>query len=311
MKLSIIVPMYNSEDYIVSCIMSYIRQSSTDVELIIIDDGSTDEGYSLVLSVFEKEINSGLIIIHKQENLGVSIARNNGINISRGKFITFLDSDDILLDGYINNIINAIDKYEPDIIEFGFKQFEDENFLFGLDSVFVHGNFGVNSLRSIQNDIYCRSMWYPWCRVFKSELLKETNEFFPPGVKFCEDMMAISRLYMNDKVIYSINKALYGYRINQQGATINIKESYYCDLLKYYYEINKIDGKVKDYILINLSYLLYRCSLGRSLPIDVNLNFKFLFIKYLFVGNITYRKKIILLSPVLYDFLRAIKGVNK
>ncbi|RND30159.1 glycosyltransferase family 2 protein, partial [Vibrio cholerae] len=68
---------------------------------------------------------------------------------------------------------------------------------------------------------------------------------------------------------------------------------------------------VKDYILINLSYLLYRCSLGRSLPIDVNLNFKSLFIKYLFVGNITYRKKIILLSPVLYDFLRAIKGVYK
>ncbi|EKA4521593.1 glycosyltransferase family 2 protein [Vibrio cholerae] len=308
MKLSIIMPVYNSESYILESIYSYVNQVNSDVELIIIDDGSKDNSYRLVLDNFKNEISRGIIKLYRQDNNGVSIARNKGISLSSGRYITFFDSDDILLDGYIEGIIKAIDVYEPDIIDFGFRKFVSLIDLDNGEDTFIHDSFGVNNSHSIMRDIYSKSMWYPWCRVFKSNFLLDCDDFFPPGIQFCEDMMAIYKLYLNKKNIYSIRSSLYGYRINPLGATVNIKSDYFDKLLDFYYSIKDIKNENIEYMLINLSYLLYRCSMGRKIPMMVSLKFKFLFLKSLFKINISYRKRIILLSPRLYDFLKWLKG---
>ncbi|EII3729070.1 glycosyltransferase family 2 protein, partial [Vibrio cholerae] len=78
MKLSIIMPVYNSESYILESIYSYVNQVNSDVELIIIDDGSKDNSYRLVLDNFKNEISRGIIKLYRQDNNGVSIARNKG-----------------------------------------------------------------------------------------------------------------------------------------------------------------------------------------------------------------------------------------
>ncbi|MBF4448762.1 glycosyltransferase, partial [Vibrio anguillarum] len=301
---------YNSENYIVESINSYTKQGSPDVELIVIDDGSTDNSYRLILENFRNEISIGLIKLYKQDNSGVSVARNKGITLSKGKYVTFFDSDDLLLDGYVENIMVSIDTHEPDIIEFGFRKFSSSIDLDNGEDIFVHNKIGMNSSDDISSYIYSKSMWYPWCRVFKSNLLLDKEHFFPPGVRFCEDMMAIYKVYLNNRKIYSIRKSLYGYRTNPQGATLNIKEDYYDNLLNFYYSIKDIDNKNIDYMLINLSYLLYRCSMGKKLPIMVRLKFKCLFFKCLSKRNISYRKKIILLSPRVYEYLRWLKGVK-
>ena len=107
MKYSVIVPIYNREKSIKKCVDSILRQSEKDFELILVDDGSTDNSLNICKD-FEKTDNR-IIVIHK-ENGGVSSARNAGIDVARGKYVVFVDSDD-----YVdNNYLDVFDKSNAD-----------------------------------------------------------------------------------------------------------------------------------------------------------------------------------------------------
>ena len=99
-KVSIIIPVFNSEKYIENCIKSILGQDYKNVEIIIINDGSTDNSVKII-----KQINSDKIKLINQKNNGPSSARNNGIKNASGEWIMFLDSDDMLADNAISNLI--------------------------------------------------------------------------------------------------------------------------------------------------------------------------------------------------------------
>lgn len=109
--VSIIIPMYNSEETIIKSISSVLNQDYRDIEIIIVDDGSNDNSYNIVnLYIHEKKIQDKIKLI-KQENRGPSAARNKGISISKGKYIAFLDSDDIWLKNKLIEQIKIMNKY--------------------------------------------------------------------------------------------------------------------------------------------------------------------------------------------------------
>ncbi|MBE0377029.1 glycosyltransferase family 2 protein [Pseudoalteromonas prydzensis] len=307
-KLSIIVPVYNTEKYIADAIFSFFNQYQAGVELIIINDGSSDSSLDVINSTLSEINNPSYIRVYSQDNQGVSVARNNAIKRCTGGYISFLDADDLLLDNYLSEIIKVIDNKEPEIIEFGFCSFIEEQELNNKKPNFVHNHFGMTKIGDAIDDIYSRSVWYPTIRVFKSSLV--SGDVFPKGVRFCEDLMALSKIYQKVENVYQIDKALYGYRINAEGATLNVKPDYFDNLLLFYNSLPSGNLRYLDYLRINLAYILYRCSEGKKPGFRLKMDFLLLFIRYLFDEKISYRKKMILLSSRLYDSLKYIKGLS-
>ena len=117
-KISIIVPIYNAENFLVKCIDSLINQTYTDTEIILVNDGSTDSTIE-ILNCYEKQYEN-IKVIHKT-NEGCDIARNKGLDISTGEFIIFVDADDYLLKNCCETVISAIINTKADFLCFGAK----------------------------------------------------------------------------------------------------------------------------------------------------------------------------------------------
>ena len=111
-KISVIIPVYNVEEYIEKCICSLIAQTIKEIEFLVINDGSTDNSINLIKSFQDSRIR-----IINQENLGLSEARNTGIKKARGRYVLFLDGDDYLIDDEsILNMYNIAEKYKVDVL---------------------------------------------------------------------------------------------------------------------------------------------------------------------------------------------------
>lgn len=300
------MPVFNGESFIVEALNSYYLQADTSIQLIVVDDGSTDRTYQLINSNFQVYIDMGSLILIKQNNSGVSSARNKALDYATGDYLTFLDSDDVLLDGYVSNVLEVINSAKPDIVEFGFKTFELLEDLSSQNDNFVYHKFGLIDFAEVKDTVYQKSIWYPCIRVFRRSLFNKHR--FPEGVRFCEDMMVLTEIYEDVKIVFHIKKSLYGYRMNQSGATFNIRPDYMVNLLKFYEGLPKKNKTYLDYLKINLAYLMYRCYDGKSLPVNIKYDFFVLFLRYFLNSKISLRKKLILGFPNMY---RVLKGLLK
>lgn len=121
--ISIIVPIYNVDSYLRKCFDSIISQTYSDFELILVDDGSTDDSPKICDEYARKD--DRIIVIHKK-NGGVSSARNAGLDIAKGKYIGFVDPDDYIVSEMYECMVNAIEKYKSDMVVCGY-DYIDEN----------------------------------------------------------------------------------------------------------------------------------------------------------------------------------------
>ncbi|WP_347474125.1 glycosyltransferase [Acinetobacter thermotolerans] len=218
--LSVIVPVYNVQTYIEECLISIFKQIDLNLaELIIVNDGSTDNSLSCIQELI-KNYSSQNIILVSQENQGLSSARNAGISISRGRYLAFVDSDDILLDGYFENIFRALNESFPDIVKFNFKTFKEINHLQD-NSLFLNKKGVIDVDDQFIIDIFNDSSWYAWAHVYNRLLFEEIR--FPVGLNF-EDVATIPYIYIKCKTMYFVEKPLYGYRI-RSGSITNSSDS--------------------------------------------------------------------------------------
>lgn len=213
MILSLIVTIYNKQDYILDCIDSILPQLiNFDVELICINDGTLDDSMNILrerISKLDPEFQKK-IILFDQENEGVSTARNRGIQLASGEYIGFIDSDDKILNNYIPLLVQNIEKYTPDIIDF--------NLITSTRKVINVRRGNDNSLDSI----FRAAAWYNCARVFKKSLLDDTR--FIPNIYY-EDLAFFPILYVKAKKIFHIDKPLYWYRTNENGITMTSNET--------------------------------------------------------------------------------------
>ena len=136
MKLSIIIPVFNGEKYVKECLDHIVCQSFQDYECILIDDGSTDLSAKIIEEYILPYNNFVLV---KQNNSGVSVARNEGIKLSRGEYITFIDCDDYIEESTYKEIFSSIDQLNTDIVCFGMNRMLDGG-VFLADVPFRHTN---------------------------------------------------------------------------------------------------------------------------------------------------------------------------
>ncbi len=226
MKLSIIVPVYNVEKYITECLDSIYDGNLNDFEVICVDDRGNDKSIEFIEKYTnEKEIKNLKIIKH-DKNKGLSESRNTGINVASGKYICFLDSDDMIVAESLNKLVNEAIKDDLDIIEGNLKEiFEtDINIETGANKI------KRNSTEVLDGDTYFYSMcqnkeFIPmaWCKIYKLEYLKK-QELFMPNLKF-EDEEFSPRVIINAQKVKYYDIVFYIYRRRDNSITTNIIKS--------------------------------------------------------------------------------------
>lgn len=204
-KLSIIIPVYNKEKYIKKCLDSLVTKLDDSIEVILIDDGSTDNSPQ-IYSKYEKNIT-----IIKQKNHGVSYARNVGINKAIGKYIMFVDSDDYLDDEW-KNILNEEISKDYDLIYFSEKYKNIKN-----DS----NKFIEYTLNLSHNEYHFSN---PTSKLYNLNYLRKNNILFDVNIKNGEDMLFNLKCLLNKPRVRIVDKSFYEYIINETSVIRNFNE---------------------------------------------------------------------------------------
>lgn len=242
MKFSLIVPVYNVEDYILKCLESINEQTYKNYEVIIVDDGSKDSSSTMIKKFIKGKEN---FKYYKKENGGLSDARNYGLKYITGDYLLFLDSDDYISKELLVNLFKEIKEYHPDIIKYGLTFIrKDNNSL--LQKTNFH-NLDVNdAIKKLLEDEFFESAWL-YC--YKASFWKSHKFQYTIG-KIHEDFGLTPLVIMNAKKISSIDYAGYNYVIRENSImTSNDEEKIlkkFNDCLYFYGQNIPIINKCKN-----------------------------------------------------------------
>ncbi|MGN7972751.1 glycosyltransferase family 2 protein [Serratia sp. 22264] len=222
--LSLIIPVYKVEAYIEACLCSVLQQLPDWAEVIIVDDGSPDDSIDIAEEVLCRypQLKPQVSIL-RQHNQGLSEARNSGIVHAEGQHVGFLDSDDVLLEGYFSILGRLLaDNPLADIVAFNAQRFSVMNngqIQPDCTLAIVPGNAAPqerDAHMALLADSFNRSMWFAWARIYRKTLFDEMR--FPQGRNF-EDIQLIPQLYLKAERIVMCDTPLVGYRTNPNGIT--------------------------------------------------------------------------------------------
>ena len=206
-KFSIIVPVYNTEKYLKRCLDSIKSQSFKDYEVIIVNDGSTDNSSDIISKYSYKVIN--------QENQGLSMARNNGVKASIGDYLIFLDSDDYIEKDLLKEINKSLSN-NPDLVRYQIKEvFDNEDNINYEETPFDNKN-GVDAFKFITNYHFVENAW---AYAIKREFYLKEKFSFKKGA-YHEDFGLIPLVIIKSKIVNSINYVGYCY-YQRDGSIMN------------------------------------------------------------------------------------------
>lgn len=209
MKLTIIVPVYNGGKYLRACLDSIIDQSFRDYECIMIDDGSVDDSYRILLEYVEKDAR---FHAYTQKNQGVSATRNRGLDLASGEYVAFVDCDDYLFKTAYETVFSNM-RGDTDVYCFGIRHL----LLNGISTEDCTATVGDLDWMFINHQIYMHS---PVNKVIKRALIEENAIRFDRRISTGEDMVfCFQMLSLAQSVEYS-NIPLYCYRRNEFSATM-------------------------------------------------------------------------------------------
>lgn len=219
MKVSIIVPVYKVEKYLRECLDSIVNQTYTDLEIILVDDGSPDTCGDICEEYAAKD--DRITVIHK-ENGGQADARNVGLKVSQGEYIYFLDSDDYVELNTIKELVQLAEQSQPDIVFFKAVTFSDDPDLQVIPIKIEH-DYQPNSGSVILSQRYTNHEWTPGVQMhfFKAAFLKNEDISFHKGIIY-EDLLFSCIAYVRAKKVCVLNRALCHYR-TRHGSTMNSK----------------------------------------------------------------------------------------
>lgn len=208
--ISVIIPIYNTEKYLKECIKSVVNQSYDNLEIILINDGSTDKSKEICETWKEKDFRIRLI---NQINMGAAMAKNTGLDAIKGDLFLILDSDDLLHQNNIEILYNCMQKENSDIIEAChttiFEKFKKVN----IDQNKKIQSF--NTENALKELIISRKFHQtPWNKLYKTSLLKDIR--FPKG-RYIDDEYWTYKLFANAKKITWVDHEIYYYRQHEQS----------------------------------------------------------------------------------------------
>ena len=235
-KVSVIVPVYNVEKYLPKCLDTLVNQTLKDIEIIVVNDGATDNSEAVIDSFVYKYPQ---IISLKKPNGGLSDARNIGIAQAMGEYIIFLDSDDYWNDTlFLKKIDDIVGADEPDLVVFGYKKvLEERDISFhvprskskNIENLVLAGEFNICA----------------WDKVVKRELIISNNISFRINV-YSEDMEWCSLIYKYANTVAVLSETPYSYRQRSGSITKKISEKNIVDVMENFDECLKIKAEMSN-----------------------------------------------------------------
>lgn len=243
--ISVIIPVYNVEEYLPKCIESVISQSYKDLEILLINDGSQDASGSICEKY--QMMDNRIKVIHKK-NSGLSDVRNLGIDISKGDYIMFLDSDDYWEGDFLYDLANYTRTNNLDYIFFRYKSYYqktnriEEPYLY-CQREKIKGKEGAECLEYILHHNK-KHNWYAWLGIIYRKFIIENNLYFQKGRTY-EDVMWTPKVFLTAKKVDYYDKAVYVYRQERDGQ-ITSKLSY-INLLDSIYVASYWEERISEY----------------------------------------------------------------
>lgn len=258
-KLSVIVPVYNTEKYLKRCLQSIINQTLKEIEIIVVNDGSLDNSVELIREFQEKD--SRIKLINK-ENGGLSSARNAGIKKAQGKYLINIDSDDWIEQNYFEDMYLKAENDKLDIVV------SDIFWDYDNGRVKYISDLKLSEDSTIDNEEYLELFFkgniYPavWNKMYKTDLYKCNNILHPEGISLGEDFATTPCLALKAKKIGKINKAYVHYIQNNNSLTNSNPTKKIYELIKVYnlLEKNLSDDqrkKMNNLKINNMSSLIF------------------------------------------------------
>ncbi|MCE6004000.1 glycosyltransferase [Acinetobacter junii] len=217
-KLSVIIPIYKVEKYIIECLESVCCQLVDGVEVILVNDGTPDNAMLMAHQYISEQYThlKGQFVFIDQKNQGQSVARNVALKKAVGEYIAFVDSDDVLTKEYFKQLLPLLGGI--DIIQFKSARFLDDISELASFNVGIEKKQGrYEASRELMVNIFNQSAWFPWLNVYKKTLFD--GLYFPEDVYF-EDAVLIPAVFLRAKDIYFLDIIMYLYRINNEGSLL-------------------------------------------------------------------------------------------
>lgn len=213
--ISIIVPVYNVETYLRKCIDSLINQTLTNIEIILVNDGSTDKSGEICDEYKIKD--DRIKVIHK-ENGGLSDARNKGLEIAKGEYLVFIDSDDWIDRCMIEKLYNLSIKYNADIVQGDYvKVYSDDYIIISdINEIEINSYNSEQALELLYSEKYVKTV-VTWNKLYKRTLFNGIR--FPKG-KLHEDEFTTYKLLHKANIVVDTNIPIYYYR-QRAGSIMN------------------------------------------------------------------------------------------
>ena len=217
-KISVIIPVYNVEKYLRECLDSVVNQTMRDIEIICVNDGSTDNSLDILKEYATKD---DRIIVINQTNGWLSAARNSGLKIAKGEYIQFVDSDDYLELNACETAYKYALQYNADVVVWGYKNFPEQvgnvKNKRGTGLKYKKVNVFHGGLRSGRH--LCRNaVWY---KLYRHEIIKGC--YFPEWIRCIEDEHFNFQVDKKINILVQIPEQLYNYRLNLNSITTSSK----------------------------------------------------------------------------------------
>ena len=209
-KLSIIVPVFNTEKYLSECLNSLINQTLKSIEIICVDDGSTDNSLSILEKFHSKD---GRVKIIHQENFGVSVARNNGIAMAQGEYIGFVDSDDWVDADFFEKLYNASQKFGAEVVAGDFLWHKGNSQKPKMK--YKEEKFYTETAEKVKNALIPK-LNYIWNKIYKRESLLKLNIPFEKD-RYYEDMIWLVQVIYYMHGFVTVPNTFYHYRRHSES----------------------------------------------------------------------------------------------
>ena len=253
-KMSVIVPAYNVQQYISRCIESIATQTLKEIEIIIVNDASTDNTLEIIKKIKDERI----IIIDKEKNEGLSAARNSGIRIAKGEYILHIDGDDWIEQNYLSDMFYLAKKENADIVISDYYiDYNNSKLVYVND--FKNGIDGKNNIEILEQLFSMEGNTSVWNKLIKRELYRKNDVKFINGIALGEDLAVIPRLLFYSEKTVKLNKAYLHYIQNPKSITkVNDYKKLFqiCEVLNHLEEFFK-NNKLLSIDLLKVNHLSF------------------------------------------------------
>lgn len=185
-EVSVIIPVYNLSKWIEKCVKSVLEQTVSNIEIIIVDDGSKDDSYKIVKRMQEEH--SEKIVLLSQENSGQATARNRAMDLARGEYIVFVDGDDYIEPTYLQCLLEKIKSENLDCVVCGYERVDEQ------------GNVLQRVCPDISNEMYQMKFLAACSKIFRLSYLREMNIRFPEGKLYEDVSFSWQVMFLSDRI---------------------------------------------------------------------------------------------------------------